>query len=81
MMTEIPPAETQLEGTGGSSPTMDARTRLLLEAPIGRTLLLLAAPNIVVMVAQAAVAMGGSDASLEAAVTYSNWVFSGAILV
>ena len=45
MMTEIPPAETQLEGTGGPSPTMDARTRLLLEAPIGRTLLLLAAPK------------------------------------
>ena len=148
---------------------MDARTRLLLEAPIGRTLLRLAAPNIVVMVAQAAVGlietyfvgklgtdalagmalvfpvvmlmqmtsagamgggiasaiaralgagrrdnanalvlhaivialgfgvvfslallfggrwlyaqMGGSGASLEAAVTYSHWVFSGAILV
>lgn len=149
--------------------TMDARTRLLLEAPIGRTLLRLAAPNIVVMVAQAAVGlietyfvgklgtdalagmalvfpvvmlmqmtsagamgggiassiaralgagrrddadalvlhamvialgfgvvfsvalllggrslyaqMGGSGASLEAAVTYSHWVFAGAILV
>ncbi|MDP2000507.1 MAG: MATE family efflux transporter [Rhodoferax sp.] len=149
--------------------TMDARTRLLLEAPIGRTLLRLAAPNIVVMVAQAAVGlietyfvgklgtdalagmalvfpvvmlmqmtsagamgggiassiaralgagrrddadalvlhamvialgfgvvfsvalllggrwlyaqMGGSGASLEAAVTYSYWVFAGAILV
>ena len=148
---------------------MDARTRLLLEAPIGRTLLRLAVPNIVVMVAQAAVGlietyfvgklgtdalagmalvfpvvmlmqmtsagamgggiassiaralgagrrdnadalvlhamvialgfgvvfslallfggrwlyaqMGGSGASLEAAVTYSHWVFSGAILV
>ena len=148
---------------------MDARTRLLLEAPIGRTLLRLAAPNIVVMVAQASVGlietyfvgklgtdalagmalvfpvvmlmqmtsagamgggiassiaralgagrrdnadalvlhamvialgfgvvfslallfggrwlyaqMGGSGASLEAAVTYSHWVFSGAILV
>ena len=148
---------------------MDARTRLLLEAPIGRTLLRLAAPNIVVMVAQAAVGlvetffvgklgtdalagmalvfpivmlmqmtsagamgggiassiaralgagrrqdadalvlhamvialgfgvafslvlltggrwlyaeMGGSGASLEAAVTYSHWVFAGSILV
>ncbi|MDO8773800.1 MAG: MATE family efflux transporter [Burkholderiaceae bacterium] len=36
---------------------MDQRTRLLLEAPIGRTLLRLAAPNIVVMVAQAAVGL------------------------
>ncbi len=151
------------------SPAMDQRTRMLLEAPIGRTLLKLAAPNIVVMVAQAAVGlvetffvgklgtdalagmalvfpvvmlmqmtsagamgggiasaiaralgarrrddadslvlhamvialgfgiafslalllggrwlyakMGGSGASLEAAVTYSHWVFAGAILV
>ncbi len=148
---------------------MDPRTRMLLEAPIGRTLLKLAAPNIVVMVAQAAVGlvetffvgklgtdalagmalvfpvvmlmqmtsagamgggiassiaralgaskrddanalvlhamvialgfgivfslvlllggrwlyakMGGSGASLEAAVVYSHWVFAGAILV
>ncbi|MFT6589932.1 MAG: putative MATE family efflux protein [Rhodoferax sp.] len=37
--------------------TLDARTRLLLEAPIGRTLLRLAAPNIVVMVAQASVGL------------------------
>ena len=36
---------------------MDQRTRLLLEAPIGRTLLRLAVPNIVVMVAQAAVGL------------------------
>ena len=36
---------------------LDPRTRLLLEAPIGRTLLRLAAPNIVVMVAQAAVGL------------------------
>jgi putative MATE family efflux protein len=36
---------------------MDPRTRLLLDAPIGRTLLRLAAPNIVVMVAQAAVGL------------------------
>ena len=148
---------------------VDPRTRMLLEAPIGRTLLKLAAPNIVVMVVQASVGlietyfvgklgvdalagmalvfpvvmlmqmtsagamgggiassiaralgagrradadalvlhacvialgfgvafslalllggrwlyalMGGSGASLEAAVTYSHWVFAGAILV
>ncbi|MEO6016855.1 MAG: MATE family efflux transporter, partial [Polaromonas sp.] len=36
---------------------IDPRTRLLLEAPIGRTLLRLAAPNILVMVAQAAVGL------------------------
>jgi len=34
---------------------MDPRTRMLLEAPIGRTLLQLVAPNIVVMLAQACV--------------------------
>lgn len=149
--------------------TVDARTRLLLEAPIARTLLRLAAPNVLVMVAQAAVGlietyfvgklgtdalagmalvfpivmlmqmtsagamgggiasaiaralgakrradanalvlhamvvalgfglafsaalllggralyarMGGEGASLEAAVTYSHWVFAGAVLV
>jgi len=148
---------------------MDARTRALLEAPIAPTLLRLAAPNMLVMVVQAAVglvetyfigklgtdalagvalvfpvvmlmqmmsagamgggisssiaralgagrradadalalhalvialgfgivftlalliggralyqAMGGSGASLAAAVTYSNWVFAGAVLV
>lgn len=36
---------------------LDPRTRLLLESPIGSTLLRLAAPNIVVMVAQAAVGL------------------------
>ena len=36
---------------------MDPRTRLLLEGPIGRTLLRMAAPNILVMVAQAAVGL------------------------
>lgn len=148
---------------------MDPRTRLLLEGPIGHTLLRMAAPNILVMVAQAAVGlvetyfvgklgldalagmalvfpvvmfmqmtsagvmgsgiasaiaralgagrradvnalvlhaivialgfslvfslvllsgghwlyrqMGGTGASLEAAVTYSHWVFAGAVLV
>src|SRR4029077_5409189 len=34
-------------------PNRDPRTRLLLEAPIVRTLLRMAAPNILVMVAQA----------------------------
>src|SRR6266852_1675414 len=148
---------------------MNPRTRMLLEAPIARTLLRLAAPNVVVMVVQASVglieayfigklgtdalagvtlvfpvvmlmqmmsagamgggisssiaralgggrradadalalhalviallfgltftvalllggrwlyaAMGGSGASLDAALTYSNWVFAGAVLV
>ena len=159
-----------LHATGiNASGALDPRLRLMLEAPIGRTLLRLAAPNIVVMVAQAAVGlietwfvgklgvdalagmalvfpivmlmqmtsagamgggiassiaralgagrrqdadalvlhalvialgfglvfslallfggrwlytqMGGSGASLEAAMTYSNWVFAGAVLV
>ncbi|HZT52055.1 MAG TPA: MATE family efflux transporter, partial [Stellaceae bacterium] len=38
-------------------PALDPRTRLLLEAPIARTLLRLAAPNVVVMVVQAAVGL------------------------
>jgi len=36
---------------------MDRRTRMLLEAPIGRTLLRLALPNVVVMVVQASVGL------------------------
>ena len=36
---------------------MDPRTRLLLEAPIARTLLKLGAPNLLVMFAQAAVGL------------------------
>ena len=36
---------------------MDPRTRVLLEAPIGRTILRLAMPNIVVMVIQAAIGL------------------------
>lgn len=36
---------------------MDPRTRLLLEAPIGRTLVRLALPNLVVMVIQAAIGL------------------------
>ena len=38
-------------------PRIDPRTRLLLEAPIARTLLRLAAPNMVVMVVQASVGL------------------------
>lgn len=163
-MTANIPANTPANMTG-----IDQRTRLLLEAPIGPTLLRLAAPNVLVMVAQAAVGlietwfvgklgtdalagmalvfplvmlmqmtsagamgggiasavaralgasrrddanalvlhavvialgfglafslclllggrwlyaqMGGSGASLQAALTYSNWVFAGAVLV
>jgi Na+-driven multidrug efflux pump len=37
--------------------TVDARTRLLLEAPIAPTLLRLALPNVLVMIAQAAVGL------------------------
>jgi putative MATE family efflux protein len=37
--------------------TMDPRTRLLLEAPIARTLLKLGAPNVLVMLSQAAVGL------------------------
>ncbi|MDB5963960.1 MAG: efflux family protein [Polaromonas sp.] len=43
--------------SAATAPGLDSRTRMLLEAPIGRTLLRLAAPNIVVMVAQAAVGL------------------------
>ena len=39
------------------STAMDPRTRLLLEAPIARTLLRLGAPNVLVMLAQAAVGL------------------------
>src|SRR5262252_7925372 len=37
--------------------SMDARTRVLLEAPIGPTLVRLALPNVVIMVAQASVGL------------------------
>jgi putative MATE family efflux protein len=40
-----------------AAPPIDPRTRRLLEAPIARTLLLLAAPNVLVMVAQACVGL------------------------
>src|ERR1700741_4739535 len=39
------------------SARMDPRTRVLLEAPIGLTLLRLALPNVVVMVVQAAIGL------------------------
>jgi len=161
-------AETAAPAVADDAP-VDARTRMLLEAPIVPTLLRLAAPNVLVMVAQASVGlietyfvgklgtdalagmalvfpivmlmqmtsagamgggiasavartlgalrrgeadglvwhaivialgfgllfmaallfggrrlytlMGGSGAALEAALTYSNWVFAGAVLV
>ena len=42
---------------GLAQANMDPRTRLLLEAPIARTLLKLGAPNVLVMFAQAAVGL------------------------
>jgi hypothetical protein len=36
---------------------MDARTRLLLEAPVGSTILRLALPNVVVMVVQTSIGL------------------------
>jgi len=47
-------AATAAQAAPAQPPTMDPRTRLLLEGPIAPTLLRLAAPNVVVMVAQAA---------------------------
>ena len=41
----------------GAGVRHDPRTRLLLEAPIARTLLRLAAPNVLVMLAQASVGL------------------------
>lgn len=41
----------------GPQPSMDARTKALLEAPIASTLLRLGAPNVLVMVAQASVGL------------------------
>ena len=43
--------------TAAPAPPLDARTRQLLEAPIARTLLRLGAPNVLVMLAQAAVGL------------------------
>src|SRR5437867_886825 len=58
-----------------ASRRMNERTRLLLEAPITPTLLKLAAPNVLDTI------LGGTGPSLEAALTYSNVVSGGAILV
>jgi putative MATE family efflux protein len=44
-------------GSNGRLPAYDARTRRLLEGPIAATLLRLAAPNVLVMVAQASVGL------------------------
>ena len=41
----------------GSDTVLDSRTRMLLEAPIAPTLLRLAAPNVLVMLAQAGVGL------------------------
>ena len=46
-----------LAGSTTAPGSMDARTHLLLEAPIATTLLKLGAPNVLVMVAQAAVGL------------------------
>ncbi len=43
--------------TAAPAPPLDPRTRQLLEAPIARTLLRLGAPNVLVMLAQAAVGL------------------------
>lgn len=43
--------------TSSAAQSMDSRTRLLLEAPIAPTLLRLAAPNVLVMLAQAGVGL------------------------
>jgi putative MATE family efflux protein len=52
-------AESRASATGEVPPTpaIDPRTRRLIEAPIARTLLRLAAPNMAVMVVQAAVGL------------------------
>ena len=53
--------EPVVPGTAAAPPVLqvrvDPRTRLLIEAPIARTLLRLAVPNIIVMVAQASVGL------------------------
>src|SRR4051812_10163664 len=41
----------------GTSICMDPRTRLLLEAPVGSTILRMALPNVVVMVVQASIGL------------------------
>jgi len=48
---------TVLAASPSAVPRIDPRTRLLLEAPIARTLVRLAAPNMLVMVAQASVGL------------------------
>jgi putative MATE family efflux protein len=57
----VPPArDTAPKNAGknaGENPDVNPRTRMLLEAPIARTLLQLAWPNVLVMVAQASVGL------------------------
>jgi Na+-driven multidrug efflux pump len=50
-----PPDETTAAAPSGAP--MNPRTRMLIEAPIATTLLRLAAPNVLVMVAQASVGL------------------------
>ena len=54
-LDEVAAASTKVHRAIGSR--HDPRTRLLLEAPIAATMLRLAAPNILVMLAQAAVGL------------------------
>src|SRR5216683_2265993 len=51
------PAEIQTSVESAPAPGLDQRTRALLDAPIASTLLRLAAPNMVVMLAQASVGL------------------------
>ena len=51
-----PTAATAAVSSSPASPSIGARTRRLLEAPVAPTLLRLAAPNVLVMVLQAVVA-------------------------
>jgi putative MATE family efflux protein len=46
-----------MHGTTQTAPALDPRTKVLLEAPIARTLIRLAAPNVLVMIVQASVGL------------------------
>ena len=56
-MTTVTATASSATGAPSAARQIDPRTRMLLEAPIGATLLRLAFPNVVVMVAQAAVGL------------------------
>ena len=53
----IAPQPGGTDGAAAARPTLDARTRRLLEAPIAPTLIRLAAPNIIVMFVQAGIGL------------------------